>query len=124
MTDIVLSPLAHTWLIDVDGTIFAHNAHLAGEDAPLPGVRAFWDTIPAADRIILLTARAEGLRAATVAALEAAGLRFDDILFALPTGERILINDRKPSGLRTALAVDVQRDGGLESVAIRLDPFR
>ena len=35
------------------------------------------------------------------------------MLTGMPTGERILINDIKPSGLRTALAINVKRDEGL-----------
>ena len=46
MTAIVVSALPHTWLVDVDGTVLAHNGHLKGRDVVLPGVAAFWATIP------------------------------------------------------------------------------
>ena len=57
--DIRLSTLAHTWLIDLDGTVLAHNGHLGGQDDLLPGVKEFWQQIPAADTVVLLSARQE-----------------------------------------------------------------
>lgn len=113
MDEIRLSRLDHTWLIDIDGTVLAHNGHLTGQDELLPGVRAFWAQIPPGDRIVLLSARKAEERVQTLASFHSAGLRFDDALFGLPTGERILINDTKPAGLVTALAMPVSRDGGL-----------
>ena len=32
------------------------------------------------------------------------------ILFELPVGERIVVNDRKPSGIEMALALNMDRD--------------
>ena len=117
-----LSTLPHTWLIDVDGVVVAHNGHLRGDETLLPGVRELWATIPTADRIVLLSARGEEHRAATLALMAAHGLRVDHTLFGLPAGERILINDTKPGGLRTALALNVVRDAGLAGVAVELSP--
>ena len=37
-------------------------------------------------------------------------LRYDYILTGMPFGERILVNDRKPSGLNTAYAINKDRD--------------
>jgi len=42
------------------------------------------------------------------------GIRFDKILYGMPVGERILVNDKKPSGLITAYAVNKERDAPLE----------
>jgi hypothetical protein len=108
-----LSPLPKTWLVDIDGTLFRHNGHLSGPDELLPGAAAFMGAIPPADRVVLLTARSSAHEAATRQALLAAGIRFDHILFDLPSGERVLINDAKPSGLQTAHAVNLVRDAGL-----------
>jgi len=118
---LTLSPLPKTWLIDIDGTVLPHNGHLSGTDALLPSVAALWARFGPEDRIILLTGRAEAHRAETLAVLRAAGLRWDETLFGLPTGERVLINDAKPSGLCTAHAVCVPRDAGLEGVAVAVD---
>jgi hypothetical protein len=122
VTSLRLSPLSHTWLVDLDGTVLKHNGYLEGGDVLLPGVRAFWDRIPAGDWILLLTARDEADRPATLAFLEAQGLRFDQAIFGLPVGERVLINDAKPDGLVTALAVSVVRDGGLAGCEVEIDP--
>ena len=42
--------------------------------------------------------------------LEENAVRYDMILFNMPMGERIVVNDRKPSGLETAVAVNLDRD--------------
>jgi hypothetical protein len=118
-----LSALPHTWLIDLDGVVAPHNGHLAAEgDTLLPGAEAFWAAIPEGDTIILMSARAEQYRQASLAFLAAQGLRVDIALFGLPTGERILINDAKPSGLKTAHAVNLARDKGLGGVVVEIDP--
>jgi hypothetical protein len=122
MTGIVVSRLAHTWLIDVDGTLLSHNGYLHGQDRLLPGVTEFWRQIPDGDMIILLSARAEEVRDGCLAVLDGAGLRYDHVLFGLPKGERVLINDRKPGGLVTALAVSVARDAGLAELEVTIDP--
>ena len=113
MPAVELSPLPKTWLVDVDGTVFRHNGHLVGDDQLLPGAKEFLGGLPATDTVVLLTARAPSLETATVAALRRHGVRFDLVLFGLPTGERVLINDAKPSGLAMAHAVNVPRDEGL-----------
>lgn len=112
-----LSALAHTWLIDLDGTVFRHNGHLDGDDVLLPGVQEFWAALPAADTVIVMSARSTQYRARTLAALDAHGLRYDHALFDLPHGERILLNDTKPRGLQTAVAVNLARDAGLGGLA-------
>ena len=47
------------------------------------------------------------------------GLRFDQIIFGAPMGERILINDDKPSGLRMAYAINKKRDAKLNLHIVR-----
>jgi hypothetical protein len=122
MTITKLSPLRHTWLVDIDGTMLEHNGHKRGIDRLLPGVETFWQKIPARDVIILLSARKQDEREATLRFIDAAGLRYDQAVFGLPAGERILINDAKPSGLVTALAVNVTRDAGLTDEVFDIDP--
>jgi hypothetical protein len=121
MTKMVISALPHTWLIDIDGTILKHNGHKTGGDEILPGVRDFWTSIPECDVIILLSARAHEEMPATLTFLDSQRLRYDHALFGMPKGERILINDRKPSGLHTAKAVNIRRDAGLADWIIRID---
>lgn len=119
--EINLSLLPHTWLIDVDGSILKHNGHKAGTDELLCGVIQFWNEIPRDDTIILMSARTEDERQSTLEFLINNGLRFDHAIFGLPTGERVLINDKKPKGLETAIAVNIERDIGLIDCQIKID---
>ena len=116
---IILSQLGHTWLIDIDGTIVKHNGYkIDGHDTLLPGVKDFWSSIPADDTILLLTSRKEEYREETVRFLHENDIRFDQIIFNLPYGERILINDKKPSGLNTGHCVELERDNGLNTAVV------
>ena len=113
---LALSPLPKTWVLDIDGTLFRHNGHLAGDDELLPGVADFMARLSAEDKVVLMTARAARDEAVTRAALARHGIRFDAIVFDLPVGERVLVNDAKPSGLLTAHAVNVRRNAGLREL--------
>jgi uncharacterized HAD superfamily protein len=113
--ELILSELPKTWLIDIDGTIVKHNGFLLdGHDTLLPGSRDFINSLPKKDRIILMTAREEYLREKTETFLKQEEVRFDEIIFGLPTGERILINDIKPMGLETAKAINIERNIGIK----------
>ena len=106
-----LSCLGHTWLIDLDGTIVKHNGYkIDGVDSLLDGAKAFLESIPEGDKIIFLTSRKDDFRKVTESFLNQHGIKYDAILYDLPYGERILLNDRKESGLETALAVNKNRD--------------
>jgi hypothetical protein len=114
----VLSALKHTWLIDIDGTILKHNGYKTSSEELLPGVKQFWSQIPESDYIILLSAREGIYKNSTLQFLREHQIRFDQAIFDLPTGERIVINDKKPGGLITAMAVDVNRDAGLGDLQV------
>jgi hypothetical protein len=116
MTELVLSCLPKTWLIDIDGVILKHNGYKQEGEILLPGVKKFWHQISQEDFVILLTARTEEMREATLSLLDHYGLRYNIAIFGVPTGERICINDRKPSGLVTSYAVNLGRDVGLGCV--------
>lgn len=109
--ELVLSTLPKTWIFDLDGTLLKHNGYkMYGEDVLLPGAKEYIDTIPKEDFILILTSRAESTKEATVAFLKANNIRYDEVLFDMPLGERIVVNDRKPSGLDTAVAINMERD--------------
>src|SRR6478735_1625341 len=111
MKELVLSPLGHTWFLDLDGTLVKHNGHLTdGGDTLLSGALGLLDQIPADDLVVIVTSRGEIYRAATEVFLTENGIRYDHIIFGAPFGERIVVNDAKPSGLRTAVSVSVGRD--------------
>lgn len=114
-TVLALSTLSHTWLIDIDGTIAKHNGYKTdGFDTILPGVKDFFQTIPAEDTIIILTSRKEDCQVQTESFLRQNSIRFNYIIYGLPYGERILINDNKPSGLPMAKCVNLRRDTGMD----------
>jgi hypothetical protein len=112
MTELVLSRLGHTWFLDLDGTLVKHNGHLGGHDTLLPGALDLVAQIPDDDMVVIVTSRTEMHREATELFLVENGIRYDHIIFGAPFGERIVVNDAKPSGLRTALSVSVNRDQG------------
>jgi len=104
--------LGHTWFIDLDGTILKHNGHINGDDILLPGVKDLWNTIPKEDYIIIVTGREERYRESSLRILENNSLRYNYAIFGLPLGERIVLNDSKPAGLKTAIAWNVERNKG------------
>ena len=109
--EIVLSTLPHTWILDIDGTLVKHNGYLTDEgDTLLEGATEFLESIPEKDMIIFLTARPSCVRDITEKFLAEKNIRCDHIIFDAPVGERIVINDNKPSGLVTAYAVERTRD--------------
>lgn len=111
---IELSALAHTWFLDLDGTILKHNGYkIDSRDTLLDGALDFMAQIPDKDLIVFVTSREEMYREQTVSFLEENGIRYDVILFGAPPGERIVVNDEKPGGLKTAVAFNVVRDTGL-----------
>lgn len=111
MNELVLSALGHTWILDLDGTIVKHNGYkLDGVDSFLPGAKEFLSNIPNKDMIIFLTSRKEEYRSTTEKFLKENSIRYDHIIFGAPYGERILINDDKPSDLKMSVAICGKRD--------------
>ncbi len=119
-TNLVLSSLPHTWIFDVDGTICIHNGYKTGQDELLDGVREFFTKIPSEDMIIFLTARKSEEKERLEKFLSDNGLRFNHIVFNAPMGERILVNDDKPSGLKCSYAINKKRDEAF-NVFLKID---
>ncbi len=108
------STLGKTWIIDVDGTIVKHNGYLIdGYDTLLDGVIDFFSSLSDDDKVILLTAREDKYLEDLKVFLKENQIRYDYLLSGMPVGERILINDKKTSGLNTAYAVNKERDDKL-----------
>ena len=118
--DLVLSPLGHTWILDLDGTIVKHNGYkIDGVDTFLPGAKEFLNQIPEGDLVVFLTSRTDEYKDLTVRFLLENGVKYHYIIFNAPFGERILVNDDKPSGLRCSIAVGFERDAfPLEKIII------
>ncbi len=113
-----------TLIIDIDGCVFRQSVlwpYIAGIHVPLPGVKeklTRWHM--KGDRIVLLSARPEGYRETTERQLREANLMWDVLLMGMPTGQRVLINDRKveQSDVDMAIAVNLERDKGMEDLEI------
>ena len=108
---IIMSTLPKTWIFDLDGTLLKHNGYkIDGIDTLLDGAKEYIDSIPEEDFILILTSRTDEYKEMTLAFLKDNCIRYDEILFNMPMGERIVVNDRKPSGLDMAVAINTDRD--------------
>lgn len=109
--ELIMSTLPKTWIFDLDGTLVKHNGYkIDGEDTLLAGAKEYLDMLPEEDKIVILTSRTEEYREQTLQFLKRHSVRYDEILFQMPMGERVVVNDRKPSGLSMAAAINVDRD--------------
>ena len=108
---LTLSTLPKTWILDLDGTLVKHNGYkIDGHDTLLPSAKDYINNIPEDDLIIILTSRTDEYKQITLDFLQDNNIRYDEIIFNAPMGERIIINDRKPSGIDMAVAINVDRD--------------
>lgn len=121
MEKITLSTLPKTWIFDFDGTLVIHNGYKTGEDQLLPGVKEFLNQIPKEDFVLVLTGREKEAKEQTMKFIKENELRCDQILFEVPLGERLLFNDKKPSGLKMSYAVNLNRNEGLLSTYVEID---
>ena len=130
----VHTKIGKTWFIDIDGTIlkaqsndkldkmiaqFGSKSHT--QEQTLPSSKHFLKKIPKRDTIILTTARDNKHRDHTEKSLQHLGVRYDDVIYDLRSGARILVNDVKPKGaiknryeIKTAFAINLKRDEGLQ----------
>ena len=76
----------------------------------LPGTDRLFDQIKDGDMVIIVTSRSVQYRELTEKFLSDNHIRYDSIIYEAPYGERILINDRKPSGRDMAFAFNIDRD--------------
>lgn len=110
-----------TIICDIDGCILEHQGTLTNIHSNitklLPGVtEKFNEWNMKSYKIILLTGRPESMRDLTVSQLASFGLFWDVLIMGATRGERILINDIKPtSELNTATAINLKRNEGLAS---------
>ena len=118
---LVMSTLPKTWIFDLDGTLVKHNGYkIDGHDTLLPGAKEYVDGIPAEDFVLILTSRTDEYKEMTLEFLKESGIRYDEIMFNMPMGERIVVNDRKPSGIEMAVSVNIYRDEPVFPVAERI----
>tara|TARA_R100000008_G_C3561375_1_gene156406 strand:- start:627 stop:1052 length:426 start_codon:yes stop_codon:yes gene_type:complete len=122
-----------TWFIDIDGTLVYHQTdenldrvieELGAEshivEKPIEESVSFINDIPPDDTIIITTARDSKHKDHTLRMLNHFNIRYDDVLFDLRSGPRVVVNDVKPIGaagndkpMKTAYAINVERDAGV-----------
>ena len=79
--------------------------------------------------LVITTARKEEYRDVTIAQLERIGMRYDSIVFGLPHGKRIVINDYAPSNpFKSCDSINIKRNSTElkemleDSMGLHLDP--
>lgn len=104
-----------TWFIDFDGTLVTQRSHMLEEDIILDGTKEFFGRVVAEeDHVIITTARTCDDKERIERFLEYHGLKFDLVVCGLPTGVRMLVNDKKTDGSLTAFAFNLERDKGID----------
>jgi GTP:adenosylcobinamide-phosphate guanylyltransferase len=120
-----LSTLPKTWFLDLDGTLVPHNSHLQfgnADDTLLPGVHDLLTELDPTDTIVITTSRkAEDCSSILDEISRISTSKNIRLIADLGVGERIIFNDLKPSGLKTAYAFNLQRDTGLRNIYFRVD---
>lgn len=113
-----------TIICDLDGTVFRHHGgqftQYEKDVEILPGVKEkFSEWGSKGYSIILMSARRESDRDLTISQLSKFEIFYDKLILGVGGGERVLINDLKPSvKYNTATAYNVERNEGLENVTL------
>ena len=120
-----MSCLSKTWFFDVDGVLVKHNGYLNGGDKWLENTLEFLNSnsISPEDKLIITTSRQQKDIKFLIKELNSKGIKIDSVITELPHGERIVVNDKKPSGLRTSFSISVDRDAGTKDVVIANNPL-
>ena len=110
-----------TIVCDIDGCVLQHHGTLGditkGPAKLLPGVeKMFNEWNDHSCFIVLLTGRKESARQFTETQLREVGLFWDVLIMGATRGERILVNDKKPSGYHTARAINLDRNKGMQDI--------
>jgi hypothetical protein len=123
-----------TIFLDIDGCLIPHKGTLTGIwDAAKNKINSIgtFDHIFVKENvkkisewerkghtIILVTGRKECMREDTENQLREYGIFYDRLIMGITGGQRVLINDMKPTGEPTALAFNLERNQGLSSIEI------
>ncbi len=109
--------LYSTLFIDLDGTMVRNSAqHSIPRWGETEGIQPNIDAVnhlydSGKVEVILTTSRKEAYREVTMAQLERVGVKFHNIIFGLPHGRRIIINDYAPSNpFKSCDAINIKRN--------------
>jgi phosphoglycolate phosphatase-like HAD superfamily hydrolase len=117
-------PRPKTIICDIDGTLVFHHGdaftQFYEEPTLLPGVlEKFRQWSDRAYNIVLITGRRESERTMTEKQLCKLGIFYDQLIMGVGGGQRVLINDLKPSSEEpTAIAFSLKRNAGLSDVEL------
>ncbi len=108
-------------ILDIDGTLLEHSGTLSEALKNQP--KEICGSVATINKweeqgyhIVLLTGRKESMRQRTVEQLEQVGIIYDQLVMGVGGGTRTLINDMKPDGTKTAFAVNINRNQGIEHI--------
>lgn len=102
-----------TWFLDFDGTLVLQKSYLSEEDTILQSTFDLFEAIKN-DYIVITTARPQEHKKRIIDFMKKYNLKFDEIICGLPTGPRVLINDKKNDGMKTAYSFNLERDRGID----------
>ena len=111
-----------TIFCDIDGTLLLHKGDIVKNITEEPVIlEKVIDNIKQWEKlnykIILTTGRKECTRKQTEQQLCKFGIVYDTLIMGITNGDRILINDKKPRGIRnTCYAINLVRNTGFENV--------
>lgn len=113
-----------TIFCDIDGTLIWHskpseNAKEINKASLIPGTL---DKLDEWERkgynIILITGRKKSMRKKTEKSLAELGIYYDILIMGVGGGTRYLINDSKPNGDISAIAINIERNKGIQDIDI------
>jgi hypothetical protein len=123
-----------TIFLDIDGCLLIHSGTLTGiwdaaqdkinsrdtfySHFARENVKKLSEWERKGHTIILVTGRKECMREDTENQLRECGIFYDRLIMGITGGQRVIINDMKPTGEPTALAFNLERNQGLENVEI------
>ena len=111
-----------TIFIDLDGTLIFHNSglDLNGKEIEkvvpinIDNFTKLSKFQQSGGKVIVTTTRPANSNSSLISQIESFGFKPDQIIFGLTGGQRLLVNDIKPSAphIRTALSMNIARDSG------------
>ena len=107
--------IPRTWFLDFDGTLVFQKSHVSDEDTILPGTKEFFEKVVRNDDCVVITTarKKEDHEERIIKFVKHHNIKCDKIICDLPSGKRILINDKKPDGMLTAHSHNLERDKGI-----------
>ena len=113
-----------TIICDIDGTLIIHHApHISANESYVPELlEGTLEKLNEWERkgynIILLTGRKESMRKVTEQQLSKLGIYYDQLVMGVGGGPRYLINDCKPEGTKSAFAINIERNKGINDIIL------